>query len=559
MILAVDDDAEDLATVRRKLEGRYAGDYDIFCAESEEEAVKALAELDESGGDLVLVLAAQRLSGVSGTEFLARTRRSQPQARLGLMIGWGTWLEGETSEVVRESMSVGVTDYFVYRPVESRDERFHHTISSILLEWSREQNTDPTSIHVIGESWSGRAYELRETLQSCVVPHTFCLADSEQGKELLAGSGVDPGTPLPLLILPDGRVLADPTNREIAEADGSAVGIEGDDFDVVIVGAGPAGLSASVYAASEGLRTLLVDEGGVGGQAISSSMIRNYLGFPRGVTGSRLAELAYEQAWSFRASFSFMTRVDSLSRKAEGYSLTLSDGREVGAGTVVLSTGATWRRLGVPELDALTGAGVFYGGATTESYAMTGREVYVVGGANSAGQAALHLARYARQVTLVVRGDSIESGMSRYLVGAIAAAPGIKVRTHTEVAGGGGDCSLDHLILRDRKSGDEETVPADGLFVLIGAQPGTDWLPADVSRSSGGFLLTGENLSGDVYSGTRRPYSQETSLPGVFAAGDVRYGSIRRVASAVGEGSIAIQQVHQVLGPDRQIPADNPV
>lgn len=554
MIMAVDDNAEDLAVVSGALRGRYGGDYTVVCAHAPGEALAALTELADDGGDLVLVLTAQDLSGMRGTDLLAWVRRLHPHARLGLMMNWGAWLDDETAETVRESMALGVTDYYVYIPGEPPDERFHHTVSSVLLDWTREQSTVPDTIHIVGESWSGRAYELRETLQSCVTPHTFSLADSEEGRALLAD--IEPGTALPLIILPDGRVLSDPTNREIAEADGSAVGLEQDEFDVVIVGAGPAGLSAAVYRASEGLGTLLIDEGGVGGQAMSSSMIRNYLGFPRGVTGTRLAEQAYEQAWSFRSSFSFMTRVEELTRSGELYELGLSDDRRVRTRSVILATGATWRRLEVPALESFVGAGVFYGGGTTESHAMTDREVFVVGGANSAGQAALHLARYARKVTLVVRADSVESGMSYYLVRAIRATPQIEVRTGTEVVGGGGDCRLQAVTLRRRDTGEVESVPADGLFVLVGARPHTEWLPEEVSRSRNGFLLTGENLSADALPAGRRPQSLETSLPGVFAAGDVRYGAIRRVASAVGEGSIAIQQVHGHLGP-QQGPAEN--
>lgn len=548
MIMAVDEDPLDLEAASRELRGRYSGDYEVVCVSSAEEALATLTTLAEGEGQLVTMLAAQHLS-VSGPGLLAQVRRLHPQARLGLTMDWGAWLDESIADAVRESMALGVTDFYVYKPAGRADEGFHHTITSVLLDWNREQGSDPNAVHVIGESWAGRAFELRETLQSCVTPHTFCLASSEEGQRLL--EGVDPETPLPLLILPDGRVLGDPTNREIAEIDGSAVGIERDDFDVAIVGAGPAGLSAAVYGASEGLQTLVISEGGVGGQAMSSSMIRNYLGFPRGVTGGLLAEQAYEQAWSFRSRFSFMTRVSAITRDEDRYFLDLPGDRRIHARAVILATGATWRRLEVPGLDGLVGFGVFYGGATTESFAMTGLDVFVVGGANSAGQAALHLARYARHVTLVVRSEPLESGMSDYLVRAVRASPRIEVRNGTEVVGAGGECQLQHIELRDRESGEVETRPADGLFILIGAHPHTEWLPDGISRSRNGFLLTGENLSRDVFPGDRRPQSLETCLPGVFAAGDVRYGAVRRVASAVGEGSIAIQQVHRFLGPGR--------
>ena len=290
----------------------------------------------------------------------------------------------------------------------------------------------------------------------------------------------------------NGEILANPSNKEIAEAAGAPVALESDEFDALVIGAGPAGLSAAVYASSEGLRTLVVDEGGVGGQATSSSLIRNYLGFPHGVSGTRLSERAYEQAWVLGAEFLFMHRAEQLERDGERLAVTLSTGERIRARAVVLATGASYRRLGVPSLETLAGAGVFYGGAESEAHAMAGREAYVLGGANSAGQAALHLARFARRVTLVARGQSLAAGMSHYLVREIEATPKIEVRTATEVVGGGGDGHLEHLVLRQGDA--EETVAADGLFVLIGARPHTDWLPDAIARDRHGFLLTGSHI-----------------------------------------------------------------
>ncbi len=350
------------------------------------------------------------------------------------------------------------------------------------------------------------------------------------------------------MILPDGRALSDPSNAEIAEAAGAPTDFDARDYDLVIVGAGPAGLSAAVYGASEGLRTLVIDEGGIGGQARSSSLIRNYLGFPRGVSGSRLAEQAYEQASVFGASFVFMHRAATLEREGQRLTISLADGRRVSAAVVILATGANYRRLGVPSLEALTGAGVFYGGSTSEAHALSGRDVFVAGGGNSAGQAALHLARYARRVTLVVRGASLEAGMSHYLIQEVGATPSIDVRTGTTIVGGGGDGHLRELVLREASTADEETVAADALFVLIGAHPHTDWLPHDIVRDSHGFLCTGEDLPDDLrWPLERPPFALETSMPGVLAAGDVRHGSVKRVASAVGEGSVAVQLVHSLF------------
>ena len=327
------------------------------------------------------------------------------------------------------------------------------------------------------------------------------------------------------------------------------------DFDVVVVGAGPAGLSAAVYGASEGLRTLVVDEGGIGGQATSSSRIRNYLGFPSGVTGSSLAERAYEQAWVFGATFVFMHRATTLRLAGDRLQVTLSEDRRISARAVILASGASYRRLDVPSLEALRGAGVFYGGPASEGHALSGKEAYIVGGGNAAGQAALHLSRYARRVTLVVRAQSLGAGMSHYLVREVEATPNVEVLTGFAVVGGRGESRLEELVLRDSASGDERTVTADALFVLIGARPHTDWLPEEIARDRHGFLFTGEDLpDGPAWSLERPPLSLETSMPGVLAAGDVRHGSVKRVASAVGEGSIAIQLVHNLFAYERMHP-----
>ena len=324
-------------------------------------------------------------------------------------------------------------------------------------------------------------------------------------------------------------------------------------YEVVIVGAGPAGLSAAVYAASEGLRVLVVDSGGIGGQAASSSLIRNYLGFGKGVSGSRLAEEAYEQALAFGAAFLFLHRVTALDRSAGWFHLRLSDGRFVSARVVILATGATYRRLGIESLEEHVGAGVFYGGPASEAPALTDKEVYIVGGGNSAGQAALHFARYANRVTMVVRGESLEGGMSHYLIQAIEAAPNVDVNTASTIVGGGGEGRLQHLVLRDRDADEETTVAADALFILIGARPATDWLPADMRRDQHGFLLTGDDLVRDPgWALERAPLSLETSVPGVLAAGDIRHGSVKRVAAAVGEGSIAAQLVHRLFSEEEK-------
>lgn len=550
VLLAVSEDREVLKSLKAQLCPRYARDYRVECVGDTDEALDLLTDLADAGEELALVLAGNAVWEARGGEGLARVRKLHPHAKRALLVQPDAWVDQPTAQAIRDSIALGRIDYYVIRPAPGPDEAFHQAITSFLLEWTTDRRLVPQTVHVVGEEWSGRAYELREVLESCAVPHAFCLADSERGRELLGKAG--PDVRLPMIVLPDGRALGDPSNAEMAEAAGAPSGLELDIFDVVIVGSGPAGLSAAVYGASEGLRTLVVDEGGIGGQARSSSLIRNYLGFPKGISGSLLAQQAYEQASVFGTSFLFMHKVIILRRSGNRLVLTLADDRCVSARAVILATGASYRRLGVPALEELTGAGVFYGGVASEAHALTGRDVYVAGGGNSAGQAALHLARHARWVTLLVRGQSLEAGMSHYLVREIEATPNVEVRSATVVVGGGGAGRLDQLVLRQRPSGEESTVAADALFVLIGARPHTDWLPAEVSRDSRGFLLTGEELSGeDGWPLERRPLPLETSMPCVLAAGDVRRASVKRVASAVGEGSIAIQLVHGLLAEER--------
>jgi thioredoxin reductase (NADPH) len=446
-------------------------------------------------------------------------------------------------------MAMGRIDHYVLSPTGSPDEVFHEAVSSFLLEWARDRRSVPQTVHIVGDEWSGRAYELRTVFEQCAVPHAFWLADSDKGRELVAKAGED--AVLPLMVLPDGRVLSDPTDAELADAAGAPADLEAEAFDVVIVGAGPAGLSAAVGSASEGLSTLVVDEGGIGGKARSSPHIRNYLGFAKGVSGARLAEQAYEQALGFGARFLFMHRATGLKSSEQGLELTLADDRRISARAIVLASGASYKRLDVPALDALSGAGFFYGGPASEAPGCRGKEVYVNGGGNSAGQAALHLARFTRAVTLVVRAQRLDAGMSQYLVRAVEMAPNVVVHTDTEVVGGGGDGRLQELVLRDA-TGEETTVAADALFVLIGAQPHTEWLPTELARDEEGFILTGSTL--EAWQLDRPPLAFETSIPRVFAAGDARSGSVKRVASGVGEGSIAAQLVHTLFAQDAHDP-----
>ncbi len=545
VLLAVDDNPDSLRAVESELRERYSRDYTVLAEATAGAALETLEQLAAEGRDVALVLAGHRLAGTTGGELLGRVHQIHSHAKRGLLIDWGGWGDRATGEAIHDDMAHGRIDYYVLRPSGTPDEVFHSAVSSFLLEWSQSQKIAPHTIYVVGESWSGRAYEIRDALERCAIPHAFCLADSEKGREVL--DELDGETPLPLMRLPNGAVLVDPSDAEIAAAAGAAVDPHKSDFDIVIVGSGPAGLSAAVYGASEGFSTLVVDAGGIGGQATSSSLIRNYLGFPRGVSGGRLSEQAYEQAWVLGASFALMQTAVGLQREDGRLRVTLSEHGPVDARAVILATGAAYRRIGVPELEEMNGAGVFYGGPASEAHGLAGLEVYVVGGANSAGQAALHLARFARRVTLVIRGGSLAEGMSHYLARQIEANRNVDVRLRSEVVGGGGDTWLRHLVVRG-DDGVEETVEAEGLFLMIGVQPHSGWLTGEVARDSRGFILTGSEVADDPrWPLDRSPFLLETSMPGVFAAGDVRSGAINRVASAVGDGSIAIQLVHRLV------------
>lgn len=552
VLLAVDDDESSLRRIEGELTERYERSYRVVCVGSAGEAEAELTRAASSGEEVALILAGVSLDGAPGSDLLGKVRSRHPQAQRGLLIDYGSWGDGPTGDAIFRAMALRRIDYYAIRPTRAPDELFHQSISTFLLEWSHARRLSSHTVHIIGESWTGRAHELREVLGRCALPHAFCLADSPEGQELLAEAGEE--EPLPLVIFPNGEVLKDPSNAELTIAAGGPVDPRGRDFDLIIVGAGPAGLSAAVYGASEGFRTLVIDEGGIGGQATLSSLIRNYLGFPRGISGRRLAEEAYEQAWVFGARFAFMQKASGLRRDEGRIVVELSEFPDVSARAVILATGASYRRLGVEELEALAleGAGVFYGGPATEAPAMADRDVFVVGGANSAGQAALHLADYAHRVTLVVRADTLAAGMSHYLVQQVEASPNIEVRLGTEVAGGGGEGWLERLELRDREGGAEETVTADALFLMIGASPRTEWLPAEVERDASGFIYTGADIRDTAeWPLDRTALSLETSMPGVFAVGDVRHNSMNRVASAVGEGSIAVRLVHELFTLER--------
>ena len=547
LLLADDSGTQD--RVEAELRKRYGADYQVIKAGSANAALGVLGELSDSGRQVSLVLADQWLSGASGTELLARVRQLHPGARRVLLITWG---DQARVEPMLQATILGDIDAYVVKPGPPPDERFHRFITEQLDEWGRSNLPGLEVVRVVGEEWSARSHELRELLGRNGVPFGFYSADSPDGQRLVGESWAAQND-LPAVVLYDGRVLADPSNSQVGEAIGVQTKPGAGRYDVTVIGAGPAGLAAAVYSASEGLSTVILEPEAIGGQAGTSSLIRNYLGFPTGVSGGDLAVRAYTQAWNFGAEYVYGSSATGLRAAGSQLTVTLAGGSEVCSRAVIVATGMAYRRLAIPALDALTGAGVFYGAAATEARAMKDREVFVVGGANSAGQAAVHLARYAAQVTVLVRGQSLADTMSDYLIREIESAPNIAVRYKVAVTDGAGRSRLESLTLIDLQTGAAETVAAAALFVLIGAEPRTQWLPATVRRDQPGFVLTGNDLleNGRPQADwplQRMPMFLESSLPGVFAVGDVRHGSVKRVASAVGEGSIAIRLVHDHLG-----------
>jgi thioredoxin reductase (NADPH) len=544
VLMVVDGDADALERVAGELDRRYVADYRILREGSGRGALERLRSLAASGDQVALLLTDRRPGGIDGEELLCRVRDLHPGACRGLLIEWGAWGDPETAATIHRAMALGRMDYYVLKPWWSPDEYFHRTISDFLNEWSRREEGAPREATLVAPRWAPRGHELRSLLSRNGVPFVYHDAESDEGRRILerAGHRAEDG---PLVLTVDGHRLVDPSNAQVARAYGVATELDGEaEFDVVVVGAGPAGLSAGVYATSEGLRTLVVERESIGGQAGSSSRIRNYLGFPRGVSGTELAQRAYQQAWVFGSRFLLMREVTGLRTEEGRHVLTVGGGPEVRAKAVVLACGVSYRRIGIAGLERLVGAGVFYGASAAEARGSAGEDVYVVGGGNSAGQAAMHLARWARRVTLVVRSDSLAESMSSYLIDEISSAENVSVRLRAEVADGGGEGRLGWLELRDARSGTTERVSAAAVFIMIGATPHTDWIPSSIRRDERGYVLTGDDAAPGAL-------MFETTLPGVFAVGDVRHRSVKRVASAVGEGSVVISEVHRYLA-DRE-------
>jgi thioredoxin reductase (NADPH) len=545
VLLTVDDDPGVSRAVARDLRRQYGEAYRVVRTESGPQALDTLRELKLRGDPVAVLLADHRMPDMSGLEFLEEAMDLFPHARRALLTAYAD------TDAAIEAINVVDLDHYLLKPWDPPEEKLYPVVDSLIDMWRNSDELPVTQTQVVGHRWSARSFEVRDFLARNAVPYRWLSSDEPEGQRLLSAAGVDV-TSIPLVVTADGDYLVEPSMSDLAAKVGLTTTPTTDFYDVVIVGGGPAGLGAAVYAASEGLRTVLVERQATGGQAGQSARIENYLGFPDGVTGAQLTDRARRQAHKFGAEILTTRDVIGLDVRASSRAVRFADGGEVVAHGLLLATGISYRKLEVAGADALTGRGVFYGSAATEAPACFGEDVYVVGAANSAGQAAVFLSRHARRVTLLVRSDDLGRSMSYYLVRQIEETPNIEVRLTTQVIGVHGDDHLEELTLCDTSAGTRETVNAGYLFAFIGAEPRTEWLEGVIERDPRGFVLTGPDLvlgrqrprGWDL---DRDPYYLEASASGVFAAGDVRANSIKRVASAVGEGAMAIQLLHTYL------------
>jgi thioredoxin reductase (NADPH) len=551
ILIAVDDRVADLEAIRRELFKRYGEDYGIECAGSPATSLRRMQELVAAGAEVVALIAAQQMTQMSGLDLLDRGHELFPRAERVLLLP-----SANRSELipVLKAVSLGRLDCYAFKPQAAPDERFHGVVAAVLQRWQRRRGAVRV-VTVVGDPLDGRSYRIRDLLERSGLPFVFHERNSAEGREVLRQ--VDrTGGPFPVLVRFDGQVLAAPSDEEAAVALGARHADDGGIFDVLVVGAGPAGLSAAVYAASEGLRTIMVDRDTIGGQAGASSRIRNYLGFPIGISGTELCNRALEQAWSFGAETSVLREAVDLRPDNGRFTITFSNHTVIVSRSVVLAMGADYRRLDVPSLEARIGVGVYYGAGVSEAPYVQGQRVAVVGAGNSAGQAVVYLSKHASRVTMIVRGEGLTRTMSAYLIREIDRLPNVDVRVHTRVLDGIGERRLEGIVIEDA-SGSRETLAATALFVLIGAEPRTIWLPRSIRRDERGFILTSEVAAPPESATLLAPLSYETTLPGVFAVGDVRHGSVKRVASAVGEGGVVVSSVHRYLARLREVDAGN--
>ena len=546
VILVVDDDPQVLAAVRRDLRSRYREQYTVVSAGSGQEALATARELKSRGDALAMLISDQRMPSMLGNELLAKSRDIYPLARRVLLTAYSD------IEAAVKAINEAHLDHYLSKPWDPPEEHLYPVIDDLLDAWQVDYLPETKGLRLVGHQWSPRSHAIKDFLASSLVPYRWLdVARDLDAQALLDAAGVS-ASELPALFLEDGSVLRDPEPRQVAERLGRPLSAAFDVYDLVIVGAGPAGLAAAVYGASEGLRTLLLDRHGAGGQAGTSSRIENYLGFPAGVSGSELTRRALAQAERLGAEFLAPLEVTGISI-ADGYKhLKFADSRELVTRTLLAATGMIYREHPAPGVAEHRGAGVYYGAATTEAPAFTGRRVLVVGAGNSAGQGAMYLARYAKEVEIVLRRTTLRDTMSQYLIDQIEKTPNIQLRPRTEIDSVDGDGHVERVALTSLDDGSRQVEEADALFVFIGARPRTDWLPPEVLRDAKGFVLTGRDLmAADAYQRvwkqSREPMPLETSVPGVFAAGDVRAGGMNRVASAVGEGSMVVRLAHDYL------------
>ena len=544
-LIVVDDDPQVLAAVRRDLRSRYRESYTVISASSGEEALSTVRELKSRGDELAMVISDQRMPGLQGTDVLAKSRETYPTARRVLLTAYSD------IDAAIKAINVAHLDHYLSKPWDPPEECLFPVVDDLLEDWQAQYLPETKGLRVVGHQWSPRSHVIKNYLAGNLIPYRWLdVARNPETKSLLDAAGIGM-TELPALFFEDGTTLRNPEPREVAERLGRSLAAAQNLYDLVIAGAGPSGLGAAVYGASEGLKTLLLDRISPGGQAGTSSRIENYLGFPAGVSGSELTRRAVAQAQRLGAEMVIPLELTGVSIDAGYKRLTLSDGREIVTRTLLAATGMEYREHPSPGVAEHTGAGVYYGSATTEAPVCSNQRVLVIGGGNSAGQAAMYLSRYANEVQIVIRRESLRHTMSQYLIEQIEKTPNIRLRARTELERVDGTDRVERVTL---KAEDGSTVEedADAVFIFIGTRPRSGWLPDDVLRDDKGFVLTGRELSADArYSRTwkerRPPMLLETSVPGIFAAGDIRAGAMNRVASAVGEGSMAVKFVHEYL------------
>jgi thioredoxin reductase (NADPH) len=545
-ILAVDDDPQVLRAVERDLRRRYAREYRVLRADSGESALDALDKLKLRGDPVALFLVDQRMPRMTGVEFLEKAIEIFPEAKRNLLTAYA-----DTDAAIRAINEVGL-DYYLQKPWDPPEEHLYPILDDQLDDWRADFKPPFEGVRVVGDRWSPDSHRIRDFLARNRVPYRWLdVESSEEARQIV--ERLDHGTPkLPVVVFQDGSYLEAPENRGVAERIGLRTRAERPFYDLLIIGGGPSGLAAAVYGASEGLKTVLIEREAPGGQAGTSSFIENYLGFPHGLKGSELARRAVDQARKFEVEILTPQEVAEVRVEDPYRIIQLADSTELSCHALIVATGVSYRKLDAPGVDRLTGAGVYYGASLTEAFSYKDEDVYIVGGANSAGQAAMFFSDYARRVVVVYRGDSLRKSMSEYLVKQVEGRENIEVRLNSSVVEAEGEDHLERIAIKNSASGQKEIVPTQSLFILIGAAPHTDWLDGVVERDERGFILSGPDLSkhGERPKGwklDRDPYLLETSVPGIFVAGDVRHGSIKRCASAVGEGSIAVQFVHQYL------------